>query len=267
MKSHLLLITLLLIVTTGCVSQNRLLTKSINGEQRSAQNKSRDDARHPLETLSFFDVKADSTVIEIWPGKAWYTEILAPYIKQGGGQFIAAGFPRNDGPKWRQEMMRNYADNLAQQPAYYDQVKFVEIGPPAYWSLGKENSVDTVLTFRNVHNWVKGGYADKMFHAAYQVLKSGGVLGVIDHRAKPDTDIATMNKSGYVTEQLVIQLAQDAGFQLAGSSEVNANPKDSKNHPKGVWTLPPMLRLGEQDKDKYQAIGESDRMTLKFVKP
>jgi len=146
-------------------------------------------------------------------------------------------------------------------------VSVVEIGPPSYWSLGQDNSADTVLTFRNVHNWAKGGYAKEMFDAIYRVLKPGGILGITDHRAKPGTDIATMNKSGYVTEALVIKLAKEAGFVLEASSEINANPNDTKDHPKGVWTLPPMLRLGDQDRAKYIAIGESDRMTLKFKKP
>ncbi len=263
---HLLLI-ILTVLASSCTTQNSLLNNSINGEQRSEQNRARDIARHPQQTLDFFDVSADKTVIEIWPGKGWYTEILAPYIKQGGGQFIVAGFPRNDGPKWRKNMQAELEDYLASKPEYYDAVSFVEIGPPSYWSLGEDNSVDTVLTFRNVHNWVKGGYAKAMFKASFNVLKPGGVLGITDHRAKVGTDIAAMNKSGYVTEELVIKLAKEAGFVLAASSEINANPKDTKDHPKGVWTLPPMLRLGDKNRDQYIAIGESDRMTLKFIKP
>jgi predicted methyltransferase len=264
--AHLLLI-LLTGLASACTTQNSLLKNSINGEQRSDQNRARDVARHPQKTLEFFDVKADATVIEIWPGKGWYTEILAPYIKQGGGEFVVAGFPRNDGPTWRQTMQRELEDDLASKPTYYDAIQFTEIGPPSYWSLGEDNSADTVLTFRNVHNWVKGGYAKEMFQAAFNVLKSGGILGITDHRAKAETDIATMNQSGYVTEALVISLAKEAGFVLAASSEINANPKDTKDHPKGVWTLPPMVRLGDKNRDQYMAIGESDRMTLKFIKP
>lgn len=263
--SYLILSTLL-VITTACVGQNNLLVKNIQGEQRSEQSRTRDAARHPLQTLNFFEVKASNTVIEIWPGKGWYTEILAPYIKQGGGQFIAAGFPLNDGPKWRNKMQRQYQDYLASKPEHYDAVRFVELGPPSYWSLGKDNSADTVLTFRNVHNWVKGGYEKEVFQAMYKVLKPGGILGVTDHRAKPGTDIRVQKRSGYMTEQIVIKLAKEAGFIFIASSEVNANAKDTTDHPKGVWTLPPRLRLGDKDRAKYLAIGESDRMTLKFRK-
>lgn len=244
-----------------------MLSSHIKSEQRSEINRARDAARHPQKTLAFFEVKPNATVIEIWPGKGWYTEILAPSIKQGGGRYIAAGFPIHSGPQWRRKMQQAFQDYLTMHPTYYDAVEFSGIGPPYSWSLGKANSVDTVLTFRNVHNWVKGGYEQKIFKAIYQVLKPGGVLGVTDHRAKPNTDIETMKKSGYLTEKLVIELAQEAGFVLESTSEVNANPKDTKDYAKGVWTLPPMLRLGDKDKEKYIAIGESDRMTLKFRKP
>ena len=262
-----LLLTLLLTMLSACVSQNSLLANNINGEQRSAQNRARDTARHPLQTLAFFEVKPNATVLEIWPAKGWYTEILAPTIKQGGGQYISAGVPLHAGPKWRQNRRQEYHDYLASKPEYYDAVRFVEFGPPSFWSLGEDNSVDTVLTFRNVHNWVKGGYDENIFKAMFAVLKPGGVLGVIDHRAKPDTDIETMVKTGYMTEQHVIKLAQQAGFVFDSASEINANPKDTKDYEKGVWTLPPRLRLGDTEREKYVAIGESDRMTLKFRKP
>ncbi len=260
---------LVLLFTTSVVfaGGNTTLLNSINGDQRSEQNKARDSTRHPQQTLAFFDVKPNSTVLEIWPGKGWYTEILAPYLKQGGGQFIAAGFPLHVGPQWRQDMQQELQDYLASKPIYYDAVSYAQIGPPSFWLLGKNNSVDTVLTFRNVHNWVKGGYEKEMFNAMYQVLKAGGILGIVEHRAKAGTNIETMKLSGYMTEQLVIELAQQAGFVLESSSEINANPKDTKDHAKGVWTLPPTLRLGDENKEKYLAIGESDRMTLKFKKP
>ena len=261
------MLALLLTITSSFAAENTALTNAINGAQRSAQNKSRDSARHPRQTLEFFDVKSNAIVLEIWPAKGWYTEILAPYLKQGGGQYIAAGFPLHAGPQWRQEMQQALQDTLASQPSDYDAVHFVEIGPPSFWSLGKDNSVDTVLTFRNVHNWIKDGDEQAMFKAMYQVLKPGGILGVIDHRAKENTDIKTVNQTGYVTEQAVIALAQQAGFVLDSTSEINANLKDTKDYPKGVWTLPPTLRLGEQNRQHYLSIGESDRMTLKFSKP
>lgn len=266
-KLRLSFLIFLFAIASACVTQNSMLLNNIQGDQRSEQNRARDAARHPQQTLDFFEVKANATVIEIWPGKGWYTEILAPYIKQGGGQFIAAGFPLKNGPEWRNKMQQAYLDFLASKPNYYDAVRVVEIGPPSAWSLGEDNSADTVLTFRNVHNWVKGGYEKTMFQAMYKVLKPGGILGVTDHRAKPNTAIEVQKKSGYLTEELVIKLAEEAGFVLADSAEINANAKDTTDHPRGVWTLPPRLRLGDQDKAKYLAIGESDRMTLKFTKP
>ena len=256
-----------LAATIAQAADSSLLSKAISGEHRSALNKHRDQYRHPLQTLEFMGVKPHMSVIEVWPGKGWYTEVLAPYIKQGGGQFIAAGFPQKAGPKWRQKMQAEYIQWLAATPAVYDQVKVVELGPPNYWVLGAENSADAVLTFRNVHNWLKGGYEAEMLTAFYNVLKPGGILGVTDHRALPGTDLATMKKSGYLTQQKVIALAEEAGFELEATAEINANSLDTKNHPKGVWTLPPSLRLGEKKKSHYLAIGESDRMTLRFKKP
>ncbi|MDF1588009.1 MAG: methyltransferase [Gammaproteobacteria bacterium] len=261
-----ILFVLALVPVTSAFAQSSALLASINGAQRSEQNKMRDVARHPQQTLEFFDIKPDSTVIEVWPGNGWYTEILAPYLRQGGGHFIAAGFPLNDGPKWRQDMQRDYQHHLATLPTYYDQVSFVELGPPSYWTLGHDDSVDAVVTFRNVHNWLKGGYEQDMFSGFYRVLKPGGVLGVVEHRAAEGTDLDTMKQSGYITEQLVIELAEQAGFVLEQKSEINANPNDTKDYSKGVWTLPPTLRLGDENKTHYLAIGESDRMTLKFRK-
>ncbi|PCI19086.1 MAG: methyltransferase [Piscirickettsiaceae bacterium] len=243
------------------------LSRIIASDHRLETNKTRDQYRHPLQTLEFMGIKAEMTVIEVWPSKGWYTELLAPFLKQGGGKFIAAGFPQHAGPKWRQTMQRNYIQWMAKSPAYYDQADIIELGPPDYWKLGTENSVDAVLSFRNVHNWLKGGYENNMFSAFYRVIKPGGFLGITDHRAYPDTDIETMKQSGYLSERLVISLAEQAGFVLEATSEINANKKDTKTHIKGVWTLPPTLRLGEKDRAKYLAIGESDRMTLRFRKP
>ncbi|MBL1321821.1 MAG: class I SAM-dependent methyltransferase [Methylophaga sp.] len=248
-------------------SEQYKLGSAVISEHRDANNKARDIYRNPGKTLAFFGIQSDMTVVEIWPGKGWYTEIIAPFIKHGQGQFIAAGFPQNAGPEWRQNMQHDYQQWLEQSPEFYDQVSVVELGPPSYWKIAPDESVDAILTFRNVHNWLKGGYETEMFHTFYAALKPGGVLGVTDHRAKADTDIETMKKSGYLTEKLVISLAEQAGFELEARSETNANSFDDTRHPKGVWTLPPTLRLGEQDREKYLTIGESDRMTLRFRKP
>lgn len=265
---HYLTIVLFLIGTMALpvAADEPALTNTINASHRSDSNKTRDQYRHPQQTLAFFEIKPSMTVVEIWPGKGWYSEILSPWIKQGGGKFIAAGFPQHSGPKWRQQMQQDYQQWLIASPKLYDEVNVVELGPPKSWTIGDEKSVDAVLTFRNVHNWVKGGYEKEMFATIYQVLKAGGLFGVVDHRAKKDTDLETMKKSGYLTEQYVIDLAIQAGFKLKAKSEINANPLDDANHPKGVWTLLPTLRLGDKNKAHYLAIGESDRFTLLFEK-
>jgi len=263
---HLFISLIMMLNSTYIQADQTTLSSIINDVHRSEVNKARDKYRHPEQTLDFFGINSTMTVIEIWPGKGWYTEILAP-MTQYEGHFIAAGFPLNAGPEWRQSMQRDYQKWLANSPHYYDRVNIVELGPPSFWSLGEDESADAVLTFRNVHNWLKGGYDSKMFAAFYQVLKPGGVLGVTDHRARPNTDLDTMKKSGYLSQDLVIILAQKAGFILEATSEINANSADDKDHAKGVWTLPPTLRLGEQDREHYLAIGESDRMTLRFRKP
>ncbi len=264
LKVWSLLLALSLVPLTASASEIRI---NLNDASRNQANKQRDVFRHPAETIAFFGVKPSMTVIEMWPGKGWYTELLAPWIKQGKGEFISAGFPKQGGPKWRHRIQQEYENWLALSPARFDAVQLLAFGPPDNWSLGESNSADAVLTFRNVHNWLKGNYADKVFKAMFDVLKPNGILGVTDHRAAPGSTLEYMNASGYITEEKVIELAEQAGFLFVEKSDINANPKDLKNHPKGVWTLPPSLRLGEQDKSKYLAIGESDRMTLKFVKP
>ncbi|RLA05196.1 MAG: methyltransferase [Gammaproteobacteria bacterium] len=244
-----------------------IINRSIKDPERSEINSNRDKYRHPVKTLKFFGFKPDMTVIEIWPGKGWYTEIIAPTLKQGGGRMIAAGFPQHAGPQWRQTMQLDYQKWLTNRPEAFDQVQVIELGPPSFWQLGEDESVDMVLTFRNVHNWLKGGYTDEIFTAMFNVLKSGGILGITDHRAIVGTDLEIMKKSGYLTESLVIKLAEKAGFIFEAASDINTNQLDDTQHPKGVWTLPPTLRLGGQDKGKYLSIGESDRMTLRFRKP
>lgn len=156
---------------------------------------------------------------------------------------------------------------LASRPDLYGKVVKTVLLAPDYLDIAPRGSADMVLTFRNAHNWAKAGNAEAMFEAFYAALKPGGVLGVVDHRAKPGTPFQRQIDTGYLTEEYVIGLAQKAGFRLAAKSQINANPRDDTDHPRGVWTLPPTLALGDKDRDKYLAIGESDRMTLKFVKP
>ncbi len=254
-----------IIISTA--SDHYKLLSVINGEHRMESNKARDKYRHPQQTLTFFGINSDMSIIEVWPGKGWYTEILAPFIKSGEGQFTAAGFPKSTGPEWSQNMARDYLQWLQQSPELYGNVNIVELGSPTHWEIAPNESVDAILTFRNVHNWVKAGYEEEVFTSFYSALKPGGILGVTDHRAQPSTDLETMKKSGYLTEELVVSLAKQAGFVLEETSEINANPLDNTQHPKGVWTLPPTLRLGDENREKYLAIGESDRMTLRFRKP
>jgi len=228
----------------------------------------RDKYRHPLETLRFFGLRPNQTVVEIWPGRGWYMEILAPYLRDHGRYYAAIEAPDVAGaPKEAKENAAFLRKRIADDPADFGKVTITELHPPQLTEICPPGSADLVLTFRNVHNWIEAKDQQAQFQAFFKALKPGGVLGVVEHRAKPGSSLAAMSKSGYVDEAYVKKLAADAGFRFAGESPVNDNPKDSKDYPEGVWTLPPTLALGEKDRDKYLAIGESDRMTLKFVKP
>jgi predicted methyltransferase len=231
------------------------------GSWRSATNKARDVYRHPKATLQFFGLQPDQTVIEITPGAGWYSEVLAPLLRDNG-HYIAAVTDNNAEAKQDVAALRA---KFAADPTEYAKAGIATFNPQAP-VFGPAGSADVVLTFRNVHNWAMAGTAQAMFKAFYAVLKPGGVLGVVDHRAAPGATLDSVKSSGYLPTDYIIKLATDAGFKLDGQSEVNANPKDTKDYPKGVWTLPPTLTLGDQDRAKYLAIGESDRMTLRFVK-
>ena len=245
-------------------ADGRLLAQAIAGPWRSPASRARDGYRHPQQTLAFFRVGSRARVIEISPGAGWYSEILAPYLRSSG-RYIAAvpQAPADSGAGKRNAALKAGFANV-QGPFVGAQWHDYDGKAPAF---GAPDSADVVLTFRNVHNWVAADNADAYFKAFFDVLKPGGVLGVVDHRAKPGASLDSMKKSGYLTEALVIDLATRAGFRLDAKSEINANPKDSTQHPNGVWTLPPTNRHDGKDVAKYQAIGESDRMTLRFVKP
>ena len=252
-------------VTPGSLMQTTSIDTVLAGDWRSDKNKARDQYRHPKETLAFFGVKPDQTVIELYPGGGWYTEILAPYLKEHG-HYVAA-IIKPDKPGGEEALNKTgIKAKLAADPARYSAAKLVEFVPKTA-VLGAPASADVVLTFRNVHNMTDDGVAEPIFKAMFDVLKPGGTLGVVDHRAKPGTTLEQDKNSGYLPVDVVVKLATGAGFKLAAQSEINANPKDTKDYPKGVWTLPPTLVLKDVDRDKYLAIGESDRMTLKFVKP
>ena len=244
------------------------LDAAIAGSWRSPDNVARDRYRHPRETLAFFRLAPTQTVVEITPGGGWYTEILAPYLRESG-QYVAAvvdpAATEGRSVAYYTGARDQLQAKLAGAPAAtYDRASVVAYDPQAP-VLGPAGSADRVLTFRNAHNWRSAGQAEGMFRAFHAVLKPGGVLGVVEHRAR--TEVPADDKSGYVAESQVIALAEAAGFVLDGRSEVNANPNDDTDHPNGVWTLPPSNRHDPEDRQQYAAIGESDRMTLRFVKP
>jgi predicted methyltransferase len=244
------------------------LDQILASDHRNPKNAARDKYRHPKEALMFFGIQPDMTVVEVWPSAGWWTEILAPFLRDRG-IYNAAWYatPSKNAPEYAHRVEKGFDQMLAGRPDLYGKVTKTYLLAPEFVAVAPKGSVDMVLTFRNVHNWAKAGNAPAMFQVFHDLLKPGGVLGVVDHRAVPATPFETQVNSGYMTEEYVIDTAQKAGFRLVGGSEVNANPKDTKDHPKGVWTLPPVLALGDQDREKYLAIGESDRMTLKFVKP
>lgn len=240
----------------------------LQGSWRDPANTARDAYRHPRETLHFFGLEPNQTVVEITPGGGWYAEILAPYLRDSGTYVAAIVDPMSQPAGGDRDYQQKGKDRLAAKfaagAAQYDKAVVVGYDPKAP-VFGAPGSADRVLTFRNVHNWRSDGVAEAMFKGFFDVLKPGGVLGVVEHRAT--ADVAADDKSGYVGEAQVIALAEGAGFQLQEKSEVNANPQDSKDHPNGVWTLPPSNRHDPEDAQRYKAIGESDRMTLRFVKP
>lgn len=265
---HPSLLLLALIASVPAAHAMPTLAAAIANPQRTPDYVQRDRYRHPLETLSFFGIRPDMTVVEIWPGAGWYTEILAPYLRDSGQYYAAtqaASLPNaSDGTK---KGVANFRDKLAAAPDAYDKVHLSEFKPPERVEIAPTSTADLVLTFRNVHNWMAGEYEADAFKAFYAALKPGGVLGVVEHRAPAGQSREQSKQNGYVTEAYIKALAFGAGFEFEGSSPVNDNPRDTKDYPEGVWTLPPVLRLKDVDRDKYLAIGESDRMTLKFVKP
>jgi predicted methyltransferase len=271
-KSHVLLLPMLGFFALASFAaraeetpaQDDRLKEVIAGDQRSTENRARDEYRHPHETLTFFGIRPDMTVVEIYPGRGWYTEVLAPYLK-GSGTFYAAEHPGDPSYEAVQRSLEAFDQKVKDAPELYGEVKRTKLTKDG--DIAPPESVDLVVTFRNTHSWMGSGTENEAFAAMFRALKPGGVLGLVQHRGDPNVKQDPKAGSGYVNEAYVIELAKKAGFELAEKSEINANPKDTKDYPKGVWTLPPSLRLGDEDREKYLAIGESDRMTLKFVKP
>ena len=239
------------------------LVKAIEGEHRSESNKARDVYRHPKETLEFFGFKPYMTVVEIAPGGGWYTEILAPAVK-GKGKLYGAHYPDTGEDNYYSKSRKRLEKKLSSKEVF-SEVELTDFVPRKESVLAPEGTADLVLTFRNLHNWGEDG-VQQVFKDAYKALKKGGVLGVVEHRMPEGLSWEENKRTGYFPQDMAIKYAEKAGFKLAATSEVNANPKDNAQHPEGVWTLPPVLALKDKNKEKYLAIGESDRMTLKFVK-
>lgn len=253
-------------VAAAAPAPSRTLAAAVAAPTRSPANVARDHDRHPAETLAFFGIKPRDSVVELWPFGGWYTEILAPYLAAGGGHLTVASPPGK------------YDDMIARKldtdPATYGKVTRANFPNILGGTPVAPGSADVVLTFRNIHNWRMGmnapdeaDYSAAAFREIYAMLKPGGVLGVEDHRLPEEMDATRERGSGYVKVSTVRALAEQAGFRFAGASAINANPRDTHDYPKGVWTLPPGYAAGEVDRARYAAIGESDRMTLKFVKP
>lgn len=246
------------------------LDAAIAGEHRSDANRARDRYRHPKETLLFFGFRPDMTVVEMLPGSGgWYTEILAPALKENGKLYAAHGGMNNGA--YSRRSLGSFLTKIGAAPEVYDAVTVTTLAFPHELEVAPRGTADLVVTFRNVHNWYGSDAPyDTVtlgFQAMYDALKPGGVLGVVDHRwPDPDTWESRID-TGYVSPERTIEIAESVGFRYAGSSDVNRNPKDTHDHPSGVWTLPPTLTRGDEDREKYLEIGESDRFTIKFVKP
>jgi predicted methyltransferase len=239
------------------------LELAVAGHRRSAENLTRDSARRPVETLQFFELAPNQTIVEIDPGAGWFMEILAPYLSKSG-TYVAAVVRPTSGPN-QGKLSPKFEKWIAKYPEA--KVQMTEFALPNNVQIAPSGTADRVLTFNNVHNWMEEGHEAKAFKAFYKALKPGGILGVVQHRGDPSRKQDPKAEDGYVREDYIIKLAKAAGFHLLGKSDLNANPKDTKNYPEGVWTLPPTFELKDKDREKYAAIGESDKATLKFLKP
>ena len=241
------------------------LVEHANSASRSEKNRARNGARHPVETLMFFGLRDDMTVAEVSPGSgAWYTEILAPFLRDTGTLYAGSYNPDSES-EYQLRGATKYQEKMAASPELFDQIKQTVFDVPTRMELAPDGVADMVLSFRNFHGWAGDNNELVAVQAMYKALKPGGVMGIVQHRLNEDADKPV--SGGYVKTSHLVNIAEQAGFELVANSEINANPKDTKNHPEGVWTLPPVMALKEVDADKYKAIGESDRMTLKFVKP
>ncbi len=247
-------------------STAEVIDAAIAGEHRSGENRARDRFRNPKETLEFFGLEPGMTVIELYPGTGWYTEVLAPIVR-GRGRLVAAQFDPAFPPAYRMLVYDQFKAMLASNAAVFDEVEVILINPPDSVQLGPPGSADLVLTFRNLHTWINAGELESLLAGVAEVLKPGGVFGIVQHRADEGVDPLASAKLGYIPESFVIEKVTAAGLAFDARSEINANPKDTKDHTIGVWALPPSLRGDMELREEKRAIGESDRMTIRFVKP
>ena len=267
-SAPLLLLAVTAISTVAADTASDPLAAAVASPARTPAFVARDVYRHPLETLRFFQLRPDQTVVEVWPGRGWYMEILAPYLHDRGKYYAAIEAPDVAGAaREAKENAASLRKTIAGDQSRYGKVIVTELHPPQLTEICPPGTADVVLTFRNVHNWIVEGSQQAQFDAFFKALKPGGVLGVVEHRAAPGTSLDQTKQSGYTEEAYVKKLAANAGFRFDAESPVNDNPKDTKDYLEGVWTLPPTLALGDTDREKYLAIGEADNFLLKFQKP
>jgi len=281
--NRVVILSVAMMLVAGCIhgqsgsagAVSSVLQQALDGPHRSAANRARDVARKPAETLAFWGFSPDMTVVEVWPGGGWYTEVLAPALRENG-RLIAASFPESAKPPFRAAIGRDYLAKLAAIPDVYDRVEVVPFDPPEYTALAPAGTADMVILSRHFHNFIAAGIVDEVLASALEALRPGGVLAIVQHRALPDAVPEWEQRSGYVREQWLIETVTSAGFILQAVSSMHHNPRDSRAHDDGVWSLPPSFRTCSRMEastekqaclDRFTAIGESDRMTLKFVKP
>lgn len=271
MNKLVLALTSALAFSASTMANNQNLESIIAGEHRSEKSVARDQYRNPIDTIEFFGTKPTDHILEMWPGTGWYSEILAPYVK-GQGKYTAATFSIDNmssedkrDKSWSKTALK-YKNKMSDKEVYGD-VSFTEFSPPQKYQCADPGTVDVAYLVRTMHIWDEQGILLQGLESIYEALKPGGVMAVVQHRGNASTSIGSVAVEGYLDERYVIDVAEKAGFKLAAKSEINANPKDTKDHPKGVYTLLPTLAMGKKDKDRYLEIGESDRMTLKFIKP
>lgn len=258
-----------LVFSLPLVASADQITDAVQNDVRSNAQKARDEYRNPQQTLRFFEVEPTMSVVEIWPGGGWYANILAPLLKENGKYYAAHFHVTEDSPNYYKRSLESFTKRIKENEAL-SSTSITAFAPSSPERIAPDESVDRVLTFRNVHNWyMRGGDegTTDSFKTFFRALKKGGILGVVEHRLPENRDDAEQKTTGYMKQSYVIAMAEKAGFKFVGSSDVNANSLDTVDHPNGVWTLPPRLRTNDEDPAKYRAIGESDRMTLKFVKP